>query len=53
MDSHLRQWVDTMATVWRRELADPNMTEATRMVLAIVERPWDGLTLFLEYPQIP
>ena len=37
----------------RKELADPNLTEAARMVLATVERQWDGLTLFLEYPEIP
>ena len=53
VDSHLRRWVDSMATVWRQELADPNLTEAARMVLATVERQWDGLTLFLEYPEIP
>ncbi|MCL5064902.1 MAG: transposase [Firmicutes bacterium] len=53
VDSHLRRWVDSMATVWRQELADPNLTQAARMVLATVERQWDGLTLFLEYPEIP
>jgi hypothetical protein len=53
VDSHLRRWVDSMATVWHQELADPNLTEAARMVLAPVNRQWDGLTRFLEYPEIP
>jgi len=53
VDSHLRRWVDSMAAVGRQALADPNLTEAARMVLATVERQWDGLTLFLEYPEIP
>jgi len=42
VDSHLRQ-----------ERADPTVTKAVRMVLATVERQWDGLTRFLEYPEIP
>jgi len=45
VDSHLRRWADTMATVWRRERADPNVTKAARMVLATVERQWTSAAL--------
>jgi hypothetical protein len=47
VDSHLRRWVDSLATHRCQELADPNLTEAARRVLAPVERQWEGLTRFL------
>ena len=52
-DQALRAWVQTLADTWRHELADPALAPQARKVLATVERQWEGLTLFLDYPEMP
>jgi transposase len=52
-ESRLRQFVEEeIHAVWIRELADPDTHHASRDVLKSLERQWDGLTLFLDFPEV-
>ena len=53
-ESRLRQFVEEeIHAVWIRELADPDTHHASRDVLESLERQWDGLTIFLDFPEVP
>ncbi|MDA8205355.1 MAG: IS66 family transposase [Thermaerobacter sp.] len=52
-DQALRTWVKSAQTTWTQELAQPSLTEPARKILATVQRQWEGLTQFLDYPEIP
>jgi hypothetical protein len=53
-DERLRRFVENeIYVVWVNELADPNTHRAARDVLLSMQRQWDGLTLFLDFPEVP
>ncbi len=53
-DARLRQFVEEeIYAVWIKELADPKTHHASRGVLESLQRQWTGLTLFLDYPEVP
>jgi transposase len=51
-DAKLRAHVQQMAAQWRRELADPQLHPAARKCLESLERHWEGLTRFVDHPEI-
>jgi hypothetical protein len=53
-ESRLRRFVEEgIYAVWIKELADPSTHHAARDVLLSMQRQWDGLTLFLDFPEVP
>ncbi len=52
-DQKLRTWVQTMSEAWQKELKKPHLAVRASDVLATVQRQWEGLTLFLDHPEIP
>jgi transposase len=53
-EEKLRQFVeDEIYAVWVGELADPSTHHAARDVLLSMQRQWSGLTLFLDFPEVP
>lgn len=52
-DQTLRQAIAAMAGRWEQELADATLHPEQRKVLACLRRHWEGLTLFVEHPEIP
>jgi transposase len=52
-DGALRQCVATMAAQASQELADPNLHPARQAVLSSLQGHWDGLTVFVEHPEVP
>ncbi len=53
-ESRLRQFVEEeIHTAWIGEIADPETHHAARGVLESLRRQWDGLTLFLDFPEVP
>ena len=45
--------VDNMAAVRDQELAEPNLHPAKRKVLQSLVEHWQGLTIFVDYPEVP
>jgi transposase len=49
----LRQHVNEMAGQTRQELTHPQIHPARQKVLCSLQEHWEGLTLFVEHPQVP
>jgi transposase len=52
-DRALRRFLFSMTGARKAELADETLAPAQRKVLASLEDHWDGLTLFVDHPDIP
>jgi transposase len=52
-DRQLRQQVEEMARQRQQELADPGIHPARQKVLTSLQEHWEGLTLFVEHPEVP
>ena len=52
-DQHLRDHVATLAEQRDTELAAPRLPSAKAKVLASLQTHWDGLTVFLDHPEVP
>jgi hypothetical protein len=52
-DAKLGRFVQVMETDWRTQQDDPTLAPAGGDVLKTMERHWQGLTRFLEHPQLP
>jgi transposase len=52
-DGQLRQRVEQMAEQAEQELADASIHPARQKVLESLQEHWDGLTLFVEHPEVP
>jgi transposase len=52
-DRDLRQAVDAMAAQAEQELQEPSLHVARRKVLESLGEHWTGLTVFVEYPEVP
>ena len=52
-DQALRQTVERMRQTMERELAEEKLHPAKRKVLQSLSEHWQGLTLFVEEPQVP
>jgi transposase len=52
-DAQLRQQVEEMAEQLKRERAEPQMPSARRSVLDSLQEHWEGLTVFVEHPEVP
>lgn len=53
LDDRLRQQVSGMATAAEQELQDPALHPAKRRVLTSLSEHWDGLTVFVDFPEVP
>ncbi|HWT82595.1 MAG TPA: IS66 family transposase, partial [Candidatus Methylomirabilis sp.] len=49
----LQAAVLAMKQQWEQELADPKLPIRRRKILASLEEHWQGLTYFVQYPEIP
>ncbi len=52
-DQDLREAVAAFQQRWETEGAEPQLHPARRKVLSSLQEHWPGLTLFVEYPEIP
>jgi transposase len=52
-DGYLRRAVGEMARQAKTELADPGIHPAREKVLVSLQEHWDGLTVFVEHPEVP
>lgn len=52
-NDRLHAGLEEMQKTWKAELADPKLPAGSRKVLESLERHWDGLTVFADYPRIP
>jgi transposase len=52
-DGQLRQQVEQMAAQAKEELADPKLHPVRHSVLTSLQEHWDGLTVFVEHPEVP
>jgi transposase len=52
-DGELRRHVDEMAEQAKQELADPQLHPAQEAVLTSLQDHWDGLTVFVDHPEVP
>jgi len=52
-DAVLRQHVEGMAEQRRQELADPGIHPARQKVLTSLQEHWEGLTVFVDHPEVP
>ena len=53
-DEALRRFVaQEVEATWRAELDDPNLYRPAREGLQTMRSHWEGLTLFLDYPELP
>jgi transposase len=52
-DGRLRQHVERMAARAELELADPEVHPARKSVLTSLREHWEGLTVFVEHPEVP
>ena len=52
-DEALRQHVEQMVQQRQQELADPGIHPARRKVLTSLQEHWEGLTVFVEHPEVP
>ena len=52
-DKSLRQAVDYMSKQCEKELENKNLHPACKKVLNSLKRHWQGLTLFVDHPEIP
>ena len=52
-DGQLRNHIKEMAEQRKQELADPKLHPARQSVLTSMQEHWDGLTVFVEHPEVP
>jgi transposase len=52
-DEHLRQAVAQMASQRETELANPALKAPARKVMQSMQKHWSGLTVFVDYPEVP
>lgn len=52
-DDQLRQYVEQMALQGAKELADESLHPARKSVLSSLEEHWDGLRVFVDFPEVP
>ena len=52
-DQQLRRQIEEMAEQRDKELSQPGLHEARRKVLSSLKEHWDGLSVFLDNPQVP
>jgi transposase len=52
-DGQLRQYVAALAAQASKELAEPNIHPARQAVLTSLQGHWDGLTVFVDHPEVP
>jgi transposase len=52
-DCELRRHVEQLALQAKQELADPKLHPARKSVLTSLQDHWDGLTVFVEHPEVP
>jgi transposase len=52
-DGQLRAQVEALAGVAREELAAATIHPARQKVLASLQEHWDGLTVFVDHPEVP
>jgi transposase len=52
-DADLRRAVAAFQRRWEEELAQPGLHPARARALASLREHWDGLTLFVEHPEVP
>jgi len=52
-DAQLRQHVEEMAEQASQELSDPKLHPARKGVLESLQEHWEGLTVFVEHPEVP
>jgi transposase len=52
-DQTLRRQVGEMAQQAKQELADPRLHPAKQKILTSLQEHWEGLTHFVEHPQVP
>jgi transposase len=53
LDGQLRQRVEQMAQQAEQELADASIHPARQKVLESLQNHWDGLTVFVQHPEVP
>jgi transposase len=52
-DGQLRRHVLAMAEQAKQELAEPQLHPARKAVLTSLQDHWDGLTVFVDHPEVP
>jgi transposase len=52
-DQQVRQYVQEMQQQAKQELAAPRIHPARQKVLGSLQEHWDGLTVFVEHPEVP
>ena len=52
-DSELRSAAEAMVEQRKAELSSPTLRPQSRKVLESLERHWDGLSVFIEHPDVP
>ena len=52
-ERQLRQQVEQMAEQASQELSDPKLHPARKGVLESLQEHWEGLTVFVEHPEVP
>jgi transposase len=53
LEDQLRQQVEQMAAQAAQELTDDSLHPARQRVLQSLEEHWDGLTVFVDFPEVP
>jgi len=52
-DHRLRQAIEQMVTERAAELANPALKTPARKVMQSMQKHWSGLTVFVDYPEVP
>jgi transposase len=52
-DRQLRGHIEQMAQQARQELTNPQLHPARKKVLESLQEHWDGLTIFVDHPEVP
>jgi transposase len=52
-DERLRQGVEQLATTRDEQLSSASLSPPARKVLQSLQEHWDGLTVFVEHPEVP
>jgi transposase len=52
-EHRLRQAIDQMVTERAAELANPALKAPARKVMQSMQKHWSGLTVFVDYPEVP
>jgi transposase len=51
--TRLREQVGGIESIMHAQMADPNLHKKGKDVLYMLARHWEGLTVFLDYPEVP